>query len=268
MRRTRANRPRSKTRRRATRSSDISDGDLLQQLDQDDELIPQIAGIELTERLSTLTLYRSYRKIQSRRACAAGVGAIGRSLGSAEAACREQLPQPPPDAEAQRTMFKQSRALRAGRAVSPAQLHGHADDDAIRRLSPYFEIFSGNDGSRRLSSRWIDTTQDHVSGWKGSHGRASRGRSRQSEKIAGLESRGEFGAEAAVVLMDLEKGTIGVRPLGAIHGGPGGCLSIFGSQGILPLRSHRCLPGPRFVSRHSGYHGEIAWIPSRERSCG
>ena len=49
------------TKKRETIASDeivdISDGDLLQQLDRDDELIPRIAGIELTERLSTLTMY-------------------------------------------------------------------------------------------------------------------------------------------------------------------------------------------------------------------
>ena len=72
--------------------SDISDGDLLQQLDQDDELIPRMAGMELTERLSTLTMYRSCWEIQSGHACAAGVGAIGRSLGAAESARQRTAP--------------------------------------------------------------------------------------------------------------------------------------------------------------------------------
>ena len=57
MRRTSTIRPRSQDSADDAVSG-ISDGELLQQLDQDDELIPQIAGTELTERLSTLTMYR------------------------------------------------------------------------------------------------------------------------------------------------------------------------------------------------------------------
>ena len=55
-----ATRPREPAKRHNAASDeiiDISDGDLLQQLDQDDELVPRIAGTELTERLSTLTMY-------------------------------------------------------------------------------------------------------------------------------------------------------------------------------------------------------------------
>ena len=37
---------------------DIANGDMLQQLDQDDELLPRLSGIELTERLSTPKMYQ------------------------------------------------------------------------------------------------------------------------------------------------------------------------------------------------------------------
>ena len=136
---------------------EISDGDLLQQLDQDDELLPKVAGIELTERLSTLTMYR----FVSRRTRATGTRTAGGSLRLIEAASGRTDPSPAAGCSSATEDAPRVAFLRAARVITLAEFHGNANDNSIRRFPDGHEIFPGNSRSSRSSSSWIRTAKDH-----------------------------------------------------------------------------------------------------------
>ena len=68
---------------------------------------------------------------------------------------------------------------------------------------------------------------DHVSRWKRSARDGLRRKAKAEAEEVGFESRGEFGTQAAVVLMDMEQGAVFVRPLGEHDGRSRGRISIF-----------------------------------------
>jgi hypothetical protein len=207
----RAMQPREPAKKRAAIASDevidISDGDLLQQLDQDDELIPRIAGIDLNERLSTLTMYHLVGKYN----LGAHVQQALEQLADRSALLKlppgEQLNRPKPDAEAELATLKQSRAYVLDKLSHlPSFVANQTTtrfDDSPAALK-YFETMTDHAGFRRVGTvqRQI-TFQDGKEVTDGPSGTNDGKR-----KDNGLESRGEFGTEAAVVLMDVEKGSI------------------------------------------------------------
>lgn len=185
---------------------DISDGDPLQQLDQDDELIPCIAATELTERLSTLTMYRLVGKYNLGVRVQQALEQLADRSALLKLPASEQLRQPPPDPESQLRMLKQSRAY-VLRELSHLPDFVATEtttrfDDSPTTLK-YFQATTDHSGFHRVGTvqRQI-TFQDGKEVTDLTHGPADAKR-----KETGLESRGEFGTEAAVILMDLEQGT-------------------------------------------------------------
>jgi hypothetical protein len=186
---------------------EISDGDLLQQLDQDDELLPKIAGIELTERLNTLTMYRFVGKYN----LGAHVQQALEQLADRSALLKlpeaEQILRPPPDAAAQQKMLQESRAY-VLRELShlpnfmATQTTTRFDDSPM--AMKYFQATADHAGLHRVGSE-----QRRITFRDGKEVTdEGAGTEQAKRKDNGLESRGEFGAEAAVVLMDVEKGSI------------------------------------------------------------
>ncbi|WP_348262504.1 hypothetical protein P8935_22240 [Telmatobacter sp. DSM 110680] len=186
---------------------EISDGDLLQQLDQDDELLPKVAGIELTERLSTLTMYRFVGKYN----LGAHVQQALEQLADRSALLRlpaaEQILRPPPDAAAQQKMLQESRSY-VLRELShlpnfmATQTTTRFDDSPM--AMKYFQATADQAGLHRVGSEQRRIT--FRDGQEVTDEGAGPGQVKRKDN--GLESRGEFGAEAAVVLMDVEKGSI------------------------------------------------------------
>ncbi|MGA9586398.1 MAG: hypothetical protein WBQ95_13780 [Terracidiphilus sp.] len=206
----RAAQPREPAKKRATASDeiiDISDGDLLQQLDQDDELIPRIAATELTERLSTITMYHLIGKYN----LGAHVQQALEQLADRSALLKlppgEQLNKPPPDAETQKAMLQQSRAYVLSELSHLPNFVANQTttrfDDSPTTLK-YFQTMTDHAGFHR-----VGTLQRTITFQDGKEVTASPlAINDPKRKDIGLESRGEFGTEAAVVLMDVEKGSI------------------------------------------------------------
>ncbi len=185
---------------------DISDGDLLQQLDQDDEIIPRIAGMELTERLSTLTMYRLAGKYNLGTHVQQALEQLADRSALLKLPVIEQLPQQPPNPEEQQAMLKQSRAY-VLRELShlpnfeATQTTTRFDDSPM--TLKYFQATTDHSGFHR-----VGTIQRKITFRDGKEVTDSNpGPNDAKQKDTGLESRGEFGTEAAVVLMDLERGT-------------------------------------------------------------
>jgi len=186
---------------------DIVNGDLLQQLDQDDELLPRLAGIELTERLSTLKMYQLIGKYNLGIHTQQALEQLADRAALKNLPTGELLHRPSPDAEAQQTMLKKARAYVLGEL---SHLPNFVASETTTRFdnSPvmlkYFQATTDQAGFHR-----VGTVQGQISFQDGKEVTdGARGPGEAKRKDIGLESRGEFGTEAAVVLMDIEKGTV------------------------------------------------------------
>ena len=206
----RAAQPREPVKKRASASDeiiDISDGDLLQQLDQDDELIPRIAAIDLTERLSTITMYHLIGKYNLGSHVQQALEQLADQSALLKLPPGEQLNRPPPDAEAQKSMLQQSRAYVLSELSHLPNFVANQTttrfDDSPTTLK-YFQTMTDHAGFHR-----VGTLQRTITFQDGKEVTASPlAINDPKRKDIGLESRGEFGTEAAVVLMDVEKGSI------------------------------------------------------------
>jgi hypothetical protein len=199
--------PAKKKTAAADEIADISDGDLLQQLDLDDELVSRIAGIELTERLNTLTMYHLVGKYHLGAHVQQALEQLADSSALLKLPPGEQLNRPQPDAGAQRVLLKRSRAYVLGEL---SHLPNFAATQTTTRFdnSPttlkYFQTMTDHAGFHR-----VGTVQRKITFEDGKEVTdGSSGTSDAKRKDNGLDSRGEFGTEAAVVLMDVEKGSI------------------------------------------------------------
>ena len=255
--------PREPEKKRNTPASDeipdLSSGDLLQQLDRDDELLPRLAGIELTERLSTLKLYQLIGKYNLGVHMQQALEQLADRAALLKLPASELLSRPSPDAEAQEIMLKKSRAY-VLRELSHLpdfvawQSTTRFDNSPV--MLKYFQSMTDQAGFHR-----VGTVQRRISFENGKEvtdgGRVPGGMS----KDAGLESRGEFGTEAAVVLMDLERGTVVFDHWEQSMVGPAAVYRY----SVPRESSHYEVADAcqNHVSFHDtpGYHGEIALDP-------
>lgn len=186
---------------------DISDGDLLQQLDKNDELVSQIAGMELTERLSTLTMYRFVGKYNLGTHVQQALEQLADRSALLTLPANEKLPQHAPDSEAQQKMLQESRAY-VLRELShlpnfmATQSTTRFDDSPV--TLKYFQATTDQAGFHR-----VGFVQRKITFQDGKEVTDSATNAElMKRKESGLESHGEFGTEAAVVLMDVEKGNM------------------------------------------------------------
>jgi hypothetical protein len=233
---------------------------LLQQLDQDDELIPRISAIELTERLSTITMYHLIGKYN----LGAHVQQALEQLADRSALLKlppgEQLNKPQPGAEARQAMLQQSRAYVLNELSHLPNFVANQTttrfDDSPTTLK-YFQTMTDHAGFHR-----VGTLQRKVTfrdGKEVTDGSLATNDAKQKDN--GLESHGEFGTEAAVVLMDVEKGNIVFDHWEQSMAGPAAAFRY-----SVPRESSHydvtdaCLD---HVSFHDipGYSGEIALDP-------
>ena len=187
--------------------ADISDGELLRQLDRDDELIPRIAGIELTERLSTVTMYHLIGKYNLGAHVQQALEQLADRSALLNLPPGEQLSKPQPDTETQQAMLTEARAyvlrelLHLPNFVASQTTTRFDDTPATLK---YFQASIDQAGFHRVGTLQRKITfQDGKEVTDG-----SVGTNEAKQKDNGLESHGEFGAEAAIVLMDVEKGNI------------------------------------------------------------
>ncbi|MGA8089849.1 MAG: hypothetical protein WCA10_21440 [Terracidiphilus sp.] len=238
---------------------DISNGDLLQQLNQDDELLPRLAGIELTERLSTLKMYQLVGKYNLGVHMQQALEQLADRAALKNLAASELLNRPSPDAEAQQTMLKKSRAYVLGELSHlpnfvASQTTTRFDNSPV--MLKYFQAMTDQAGFHRVGM--VQRRISFEDGKEITDGARVPGAKR---KDAGLESRGEFGTEAAVVLMDLEHGTVAFDHWEQSMVGP-----VAAYRYSVPRESSHyevadaCQDHVSFRDT-PGYHGEIALDP-------
>ncbi len=239
---------------------DISNGDMVQQLDQDDELLPRLAGVELTERLSTLKMYQLIGKYNLGVHVQEALEQLADRAALLDLPTIELLHRPPVDAETQQTMLKKSRAYVLGELSHlpnfvAIQTTTRFDNSPV--MLKYFQATTDQAGFHRVGTLQQQISfQDGKEVTNGAHGTPEAKR-----KDLGLESRGEFGTEAAVVLMDLEQGTVVFDHWEQSMAGPAAVYRY----SVPPEYSHyevadACQNHVSFQDT-PGYHGEIALDP-------
>ncbi|HEY2469181.1 MAG TPA: hypothetical protein VGI45_15265 [Terracidiphilus sp.] len=203
---------------------DLDDSDLLHQLEKDDDLIPKIESIELTERMSTLTLYRLVGKYNLGPHLQQVLEQLADRSALLKLPPAEQLPQPAPDAAAQVKTLAEARSYVIKEL---AHLPNFMATETTTRFDTvpvalrYFQSETDSAGFHRVGAdKHQITFRDGKEVVDESHAPSDPRQPDPKQKDNGLQSRGEFGAEAAVVLMDLEKGSATFDHWEQTMGGP------------------------------------------------
>ena len=185
---------------------EIKDSDLLQQLQSDDDLLPRLAGIELTERMSTLTLYRLVGTYRLGPHVQMALEEMADRSALLTLPAGEELSLPAPDAAAQNAMFAAAREYiiqRLSRLPNFVATRTTTSFDNTPAPMKYFQSIADASGFRRVGTEQRQIT--FQGGKEVTELGVSQGAGKKSESA--FQSRGEFGAQAAVILMDLEHGS-------------------------------------------------------------
>ena len=238
---------------------DITSGDPLQQLDGEDELLAHLARIELTERLSTPRMYQLVGKYSLGSHVQLALEQLADRTALLSLPLSEHLHQVPPDAKAQKLMLEQSRAWVLGEL---SHLPNFVASETTTRFdnSPvmlkYFQAMTDEAGFHRVA-----TVRRQISFQDGKEVRDASARDDANRKDSGLDSRGEFGTEAAVIWMDLVHGTVAFDHWEQSMAGPAAVYHYSVPREFSHYEvADACLDHISFHD-NPAYHGEIALEP-------
>ena len=240
--------------------SEISVSDLLQQFDSDDTLLPRLAEIELTERLSTLNLYRMVGKYKLGPHVQVALEQIADRSALLKLPATEKTDLPAPDGKTESAMFT------AAREYVIRRLSHLPDFVAIRTTTTfdntpaplkYFQSMTDGGGFRKVGTEQRQIT--FRDGKEVIEYAAAPSAPNKSERA--LESRGEFGTQAAVVVMDLEHGSVKFDHWEKTMGGLAAVYQYSVPRGSSHYEvTDRCKERTSFHDT-PGYHGQIALSP-------
>lgn len=238
--------------------AEIVDSDLLPMVD--DSVLSRLATVELTERMSTLTLYRLVGQYK----LGAHAQMILQQAADRSALLKlpesEEVPHTAPDAEAQNALFNAARDYVFGKL-------SHLPDFVAMRTTTSFDNTPSalnfiQTGTESAGFRRRDVVQKRITFRDGKEvvESASDAQPNKSEELA-FQSRGEFGTQAAVVLMDIEQGAVSFDHWENTMGG----IAAVYRYSVPRDRSHyevddRCEEHGSFHDI-PGYHGSIALAP-------
>jgi hypothetical protein len=173
----------------------------------DDSVISRLAEIELTERMSTLTLYRLVGEYK----LGARAQLILQQMADRSALLKlpadEEIPHAAPDAEAQSAMFNAARDYVFGKL-------SHLPDFLATRTTTSFDntpspLMSLQSGAENAGFRRREIVQRQISFRNGKEVlESASGAETSKPDDAAFESRGEFGTQASVVLMDIDQSSV------------------------------------------------------------
>lgn len=238
---------------------DLKDSDLLQQTGDDETLAPQIAGLELSQRLSTTTMFRLIWKYHLGLKMQQALEELSDRTALLNLPENEEPRLPPPDEGNRQAMLESARSY-------VLQVLSHLPDFMATQTTTRF------DDAPSAMKYWQATTapglhrvgfvQQQITFRDGKEVIESGRNAVDAKFQAGaLESRGEFGTEAAVVAMDIKNGAISFNHWEQTMTGP---AAVF--QYDVPRESshyeinYEC--GRRRIFHDTpAYHGTIAVDP-------
>lgn len=182
--------------------------ELLDQIDRENNIALKLGGVELSERLTTLEKAELTAKYRLGPVARSALDLVGDRSAFLDPPAAELLDLPPPDAEAQHTMVRQ-----AGEFVFNTLAH-LPNFFALLTTTQYDDgplVAGGELLAAAPGMHPVGTSEREITF---SEGRevfdSARGNLRPGagRRDVGLDSQGEFGAEAATVMLDLRDGTL------------------------------------------------------------
>lgn len=238
----------------------IPDSDLL--ADDDGRVVSRLADIELKERLSTLSLYQLAGKYKLGVRAQMVLQQIADRSALLNLPPSEQIARSAPDNETQRAMFNAARDFVFGEL-------SHLPDFVATRTTTTFDDVQG---PLRLLLPGADTEVFHRrgvvekeitfrDGKEVLQATSSETLRKTDDTEAEFESRGEFGSQAAVLLMDVQGGSVFFDHWEDTLGG----IAAVYKYTVPRAGSHyevtdRC-EGQASFHDMPGYHGSIALAP-------
>jgi len=238
--------------------ADIAGSDLL--TNDDGRLASRLADLELEERLSTVSLYRLAGRYKLGSRAQMVLQQIAERSALLKLPPSEQMVRSAPDDEAQRAMLNAARDYVFGKL-------SHLPDFVATRTTTTFvdasaplKLLSPNTAQFRRS----DMVQQEITFRDGKEilqpaSGALNGKS--AEESAAFQSRGEFGTQAAILIMDVQAGSISFDHWEDTLGG----IAAVYQYSVARTNSHyevtdHC-EGEASFHDLPGYHGSIAIAP-------
>lgn len=238
--------------------AEIADSDLLPMVD--DSVLSRLAEIELTERMSTLTLYRLVGQYKLGTHAQMILEQVADRSALLDLPESEEIPHTAPDAETQSALFNAARDYVFGKL-------SHLPDFVAMRTTTSFDNTPSalnfiQTGIESAGFRRRDIVQKRITFRDGKEvvESASNTEPGKADKSL-LQSRGEFGTQAAVVLMDIDQGSVSFDHWENTMGG----IAAVYRYSVPRSRSHYEVEDhcEEHGSFHDipGYHGSIALAP-------
>ena len=238
---------------------DLKDSDLLQQPGGVDDMVLQVAGLELSQRLSTTTMFRVIWKYHLGVKMQQALEQLSDRTALLKLPENEEPRLPAPDPAAQEGMLKSARAY-------VLQVLSHLPDFMATQTTTRF------DDAPPQMKYWQATTAPglHRVGFvqrqitfRDGKEVTEGGRNPADAKFqaGALESRGEFGTEAAVVAMDVKEGAISFSHWEETMTGPAAVYQYDVPRGSSHYEVNYECGGRRIFHDTPAYHGTIAVDP-------
>jgi hypothetical protein len=191
----------------SAKTGEIGNTDLLDQINREDSLAPRMSGLELTERLTSVTRAHLITKYKLGPLTQSALELLADRSALLDPPLAEIAALPPPEADAQKTMMRQTSAF-------VFQTLTHLPDFFALLTTTKFEdgpvIVGGQTLTAEPHMRLVGSSRKEITFSDGKETFDSSRLSLASKlpRGEGLESQGEFGAEAAIVFIDLKQGSI------------------------------------------------------------
>jgi len=184
---------------------EIADSDLLPRVD--DSVLSRLSGIELTDRMSTLTLYRLVGQYKLDAHAQMVLQQMADRSALLKLPAGEEIPLAAPDAETQSALFNAARDYVFGKL-------SHLPDFVAVRTTTAFDNTPAalkflQMGAESAGFHRRDVVQKQITFRDGKEVlEPTSGPETAKDEDLGFQSTGEFGTQAAVVLMDIEQGSV------------------------------------------------------------
>jgi hypothetical protein len=238
--------------------AEIADSDLLPGVD--DSVLSRLGALELTDRLSTLTLYRLIGQYRLDAHAQMVLEQMADRSALLKLPAGEEIPLAAPDADRQNALFNAARDYVFGKL-------SHLPDFVAIRTTTTFDNAGAainflQTGTDSAGYRRRDVVQKQITFRDGKEVlEPAAGTGAASVEESAFQTTGEFGTQAAVVLMDIEQGTVSFDHWENTMGGVGAVYRYAVPRGS----SHYEVTGQ--CAEHGafhdipGYHGSIALSP-------
>jgi len=241
-----------------TEVAEIADSDLLPGVD--DSVLSRLSALELTYRMSTLALYRLIGQFKLDAHAQMVLEQMADRSALLKLPAGEEIPLPAPDAETQSALFNAARDYVFSKL-------SHLPDFVAMRTTTTFDNASAalnflQAGADSAGYRRRDVVQKKITFQDGKEVlEPAAGEDAARVEQSAFQTTGEFGTQAAVVLMDIEQGAVSFDHWENTMGGVGAVYRYSVQRGASHYEVTDQCAGHGTFHDIPAYHGSIALSP-------